>query len=191
MGSDFMRTRQPSRSSRFRAQFRQRLYTCSVRTDPLRGIASVRRPRQPAARTSMSRIGKSSPALPHLAMTGMIETRVERNGSPATERHYYLSSTPLDAKAFAAVARVHWGVENRHPLDARCRFPRRPRPPAKRTQPAEHGGRQTHGHEHRPQPKRSAQPQGPAKARKSQPGLSPSPHPTRLSLTCSDSPALL
>jgi predicted transposase YbfD/YdcC len=53
------------------------------------------------------------PRFPHLAMIGMIETRVDRNGSPATERRYYLSSTPLDAKAFAAAARAHWGVENR------------------------------------------------------------------------------
>jgi Transposase len=53
------------------------------------------------------------PRFRHLAMIGMIETHVERNGSPATERRYYLSSTPLDAKAFAAAARAHWGVENR------------------------------------------------------------------------------
>jgi predicted transposase YbfD/YdcC len=53
------------------------------------------------------------PRFPHLSMIGMIETRVERNGTLSTERRYYLSSTPLDAKAFAAAARAHWGVENR------------------------------------------------------------------------------
>jgi hypothetical protein len=37
----------------------------------------------------------------HLAMIGMVETRVERNGTVARERRYYLSST------------AHWGIENR------------------------------------------------------------------------------
>jgi predicted transposase YbfD/YdcC len=53
------------------------------------------------------------PRFPHLAMIGMIETRVERNGAVSRERRYYLSSTTLDAKTFAAAARAHWGVENR------------------------------------------------------------------------------
>ena len=47
-------------------------------------------------------------------MIGMVETRVERrNGTVARERRYYLSSTTLDAKSFAAAVRAHWGVENR------------------------------------------------------------------------------
>ena len=53
------------------------------------------------------------PRFPHLAMIGMVETRVERNGSIEQERRYYLSSTKLDAKAFAAAVRAHWGIENR------------------------------------------------------------------------------
>ena len=53
------------------------------------------------------------PRFPHLAMIGMIETRVERNSTVARERRYYLSSTTLDAKTFAAAVRAHWGVENR------------------------------------------------------------------------------
>ena len=53
------------------------------------------------------------PRFPHLAMIGMIESRVERNGATTRERRYYLSSTPLDAKTFAAAVRAHWGVENR------------------------------------------------------------------------------
>ena len=53
------------------------------------------------------------PRFPHLAMIGMVESRVERNGAVATERRYYLSSAKLDAKAFAAAVRAHWGVENR------------------------------------------------------------------------------
>jgi predicted transposase YbfD/YdcC len=53
------------------------------------------------------------PRFPHLAMIGMVETRVERNGAIARERRYYLSSATLDAKSFAAAVRAHWGVENR------------------------------------------------------------------------------
>jgi predicted transposase YbfD/YdcC len=53
------------------------------------------------------------PGFPHLAMIGMVETRVERNGTVARERRYYLSSTTLDAKTFAAAVRAHWGIENR------------------------------------------------------------------------------
>jgi predicted transposase YbfD/YdcC len=53
------------------------------------------------------------PRFPHLAMIGMVETRVARNGASARERRYYLSSTTLDAKTFAAAVRAHWGVENR------------------------------------------------------------------------------
>jgi hypothetical protein len=39
-------------------------------------------------------------------MIGMVETRVERNGTVARERRYYLSSTTLDAKTFAAADRI-------------------------------------------------------------------------------------
>jgi predicted transposase YbfD/YdcC len=53
------------------------------------------------------------PHFPHLAMIGMVESRIERNGAIARERRYYLSSTPPHAKTFAAAARAHWGVENR------------------------------------------------------------------------------
>ena len=53
------------------------------------------------------------PRFPHLSMIGMVESRVERNGVLARERRYYLSSTKLDAKGFAAAVRAHWGVENK------------------------------------------------------------------------------
>ena len=53
------------------------------------------------------------PRFPHLAMIGLVESRVERNGAISVERRYYLSSAKLDAKAFAAAVRAHWGVENR------------------------------------------------------------------------------
>jgi predicted transposase YbfD/YdcC len=53
------------------------------------------------------------PRFPHLAMIGMVESCVERNGSLTRERRYYLSSMKLGAKAFAAAVRAHWGIENR------------------------------------------------------------------------------
>ena len=56
---------------------------------------------------------KDEPRFPHLAMIGMVESRIERNGAVARERRYYLCSTQLDAKTFAAAVRAHWGVENR------------------------------------------------------------------------------
>jgi predicted transposase YbfD/YdcC len=53
------------------------------------------------------------PRFPRLAMIGMVETRVERNGKTEHERRYYLSSAKLDAKTFAHAVRAHWGIENR------------------------------------------------------------------------------
>jgi predicted transposase YbfD/YdcC len=53
------------------------------------------------------------PRFPHLAMIGVVESRIERNGAVAAERRYYLSSAKLDGKTFAAAVRAHWGVENR------------------------------------------------------------------------------
>jgi predicted transposase YbfD/YdcC len=53
------------------------------------------------------------PRFPNLAMIGMVESRVERNGAVAREQRYYLSSAKLDAQTFAAAVRAHWGVENR------------------------------------------------------------------------------
>jgi predicted transposase YbfD/YdcC len=53
------------------------------------------------------------PRFPHLAMIGMVETRVERGGRIQHERRYYLSSAKLDAKTFAAAVRAHWHIENR------------------------------------------------------------------------------
>lgn len=53
------------------------------------------------------------PHFPHLAMIAMVENHVEREGRKSTERRYYLSSVKLDAQAFAAAVRAHWGIENR------------------------------------------------------------------------------
>jgi predicted transposase YbfD/YdcC len=48
-----------------------------------------------------------------LAMIGMVEAEVERDGKISTERRYYLCSAKLSAKTFAAAVRAHWHVENR------------------------------------------------------------------------------
>ena len=53
------------------------------------------------------------PRFPGLAMIGMVETVVERDGRITRARRYYLSSAPLSAAAFAAAVRAHWGIENR------------------------------------------------------------------------------
>ena len=53
------------------------------------------------------------PRFPHLAMIGMVETRVERGGKVENDRRYYLSSTKLDAETFARAVRTHWHIENR------------------------------------------------------------------------------
>jgi predicted transposase YbfD/YdcC len=53
------------------------------------------------------------PHMPHLAMIGLVETEVERNGRTERERRYYLASAKLDARTFAAAVRAHWHVENR------------------------------------------------------------------------------
>jgi hypothetical protein len=51
------------------------------------------------------------PRFPKLAMIAMVETRTERSGRIEQERRFYLSSTKLDAKVFAAAVRSHWGIE--------------------------------------------------------------------------------
>ncbi|MHB1104521.1 MAG: ISAs1 family transposase [Devosia sp.] len=53
------------------------------------------------------------PRFPHLAMIGMVKTKVERNGKTEHVRRYYLSSGKFDAKAFAHAVRTHWHVESR------------------------------------------------------------------------------
>jgi predicted transposase YbfD/YdcC len=50
---------------------------------------------------------------PDLAMIGMLEAEVERDGRTTRARRFYLSSAPLTAQAFAAAVRAHWGIENR------------------------------------------------------------------------------
>ena len=49
---------------------------------------------------------------PGLAMIGMVESHVERNGKIEQARRYYLCSTKLSPETFATVVRSHWGIEN-------------------------------------------------------------------------------
>ena len=50
--------------------------------------------------------------MPGLAMLGMVELTVTRDGKTSTERRFYLSSASLDAMAFVAAVRAHWRIEN-------------------------------------------------------------------------------
>ncbi|MFL5204056.1 MAG: ISAs1 family transposase [Microvirga sp.] len=50
---------------------------------------------------------------PGLAMIGLVESEVERNGKTTRERRLYLGSARLDAKSFARAVRTHWHIENR------------------------------------------------------------------------------
>ena len=50
---------------------------------------------------------------PDLAMIGMVEAEVQRDGKTTVSRRYYLSSAKLSAPAFATAVRAHWGIENR------------------------------------------------------------------------------
>ena len=52
-------------------------------------------------------------AFPRLAMIGLVESEVERNGKTTRERRLYLGSARLDAKSFARAVRTHWHIENR------------------------------------------------------------------------------
>ncbi|WP_287306499.1 ISAs1 family transposase [Mesorhizobium sp.] len=53
------------------------------------------------------------PRFPHLAMIGMVESKVERHGKTERGRRYYLSSAKLGPKSFAQAVPAHWGIENR------------------------------------------------------------------------------
>lgn len=48
----------------------------------------------------------------NLRSVGMVESIRSVKGKSTIERRYYLSSLPLNAKAFATAVRGHWGVEN-------------------------------------------------------------------------------
>jgi predicted transposase YbfD/YdcC len=50
---------------------------------------------------------------PGLATIAMVQATTEHAGRIRREQRYYISSADLDAKAFAAAVRAHWGIENR------------------------------------------------------------------------------
>ena len=50
--------------------------------------------------------------MPGLAMLGMVEAEVTRQGKTALQRRFYLSSVAMDAAPFAAAVRAHWRIEN-------------------------------------------------------------------------------
>lgn len=79
------------------------------------GRIEIRRARvsHDVAWLSTNRRFPGEPRFPDLAMVGMIEAQVERDGHTSVSRRYYLGSAPLSAHDFARAARDHWGVENR------------------------------------------------------------------------------
>jgi predicted transposase YbfD/YdcC len=50
--------------------------------------------------------------LPGLAMIGMVEATITRDGATSTQRRFYLSSARMDAVRFADAVRAHWRIEN-------------------------------------------------------------------------------
>lgn len=48
----------------------------------------------------------------HLNSLILVEAKRELNGQVSTERRYYISSLPVDAKLACEAARGHWGIEN-------------------------------------------------------------------------------
>jgi len=84
-------------------------------TDGDHGRIELRRCRvsHDVAWLSTNRRFPGEPRFPALAMIGMIEAEVEREGKSSLSRRYYLFSAPLSPEKFAAAARAHWGVENR------------------------------------------------------------------------------
>ncbi|HTR16393.1 MAG TPA: ISAs1 family transposase [Acetobacteraceae bacterium] len=49
---------------------------------------------------------------PGVAMVGMVERTITRNGQTNCERHYYVASTRLDPVTFGRAVRAHWSIEN-------------------------------------------------------------------------------
>lgn len=84
-------------------------------TDGDHGRIEVRRHRvsHDVAWLASDRRFPGEPRFPDLAMIGMVEAEVERDGKTTTARRYYLASAKLSARQFAHAVRAHWGVENR------------------------------------------------------------------------------
>lgn len=59
------------------------------------------------------RAAPGEPRFPGLAMLGMVEAVVEKDGQVSRSCRYYIGSAPLSAQQLLAAARGHWGIENR------------------------------------------------------------------------------
>lgn len=57
-------------------------------------------------------LAERHPGWPDLAMIGMIVSTREIAGKTSVSVRFYISSTAMDARAFAAAARAHWRIEN-------------------------------------------------------------------------------
>jgi predicted transposase YbfD/YdcC len=55
---------------------------------------------------------KRHPLWKTIKSIGMVESSREIKGVATTERRYFVSSLPADAKQFAHAVRAHWGIEN-------------------------------------------------------------------------------
>lgn len=55
---------------------------------------------------------KSEHDWPGLKSIGMVKSSVEKKGKTSTEKRYYISSKPANAKLLNQAARCHWGIEN-------------------------------------------------------------------------------
>lgn len=53
-----------------------------------------------------------APRFPGLAAIARVEAVVEHRGKVTTERRYYITSRPLDAKVCADAVQSHWAIEN-------------------------------------------------------------------------------
>ena len=62
--------------------------------------------------TNPTRTETDSIHFPGVAMLGMVESRVTRDGQTSCERRYYVGSAPLDAATFGHAVRARWGIEN-------------------------------------------------------------------------------
>jgi predicted transposase YbfD/YdcC len=101
--------------SRYLDDPRAKIHSRFETTDGDHGRIEVRRHRvsHDMDWLTTSRRIPGEPRFPGLRAIAVVEAEVERNGSTSLERHYYLSSLPLDVKLFADVVRCHWHVENR------------------------------------------------------------------------------
>jgi len=91
-----------------RNDFKQLTYDYHEETDTGHGRVEVRRSWQSTDIGYLSRGGEWA----GLKTIGMTESERHIGEKITVERRYYISSLPLDAKAFGQAVRTHWAVEN-------------------------------------------------------------------------------